>query len=163
MAKRIIENTHTYFDKDTGEQVSETKTVHVRTKTDVEFYMTFLEAISFVTKIKNGTVMWILAKLCLHAEYNTGICYLAPELRKEIADDLNIKVQYFNQCLMALRKSGIIKDNNGKVFINPVCFWKGELKEREKLMKDKERHLHIIFNPQPKDSIEKKDGTTENI
>ncbi len=129
---------------ETGEVIQSTKSVSIKVNTD-NFYFTFIESIGYLIGISNGTELQILSLLCINAEYNKGTCLLTPQRRKEFCEKLNITANTFGVCLSRLAKKGVIRNNNGDIEINPICFWKGSIDERNKILKDKGLDLNIKF------------------
>lgn len=149
MANKIVNRTIEWktesVNTETGEVVETKKSVNIKHNT-ADFYMTFIEAIGYIVGITNGNELQVLSILCSHAEYNKGICYLSSGRRKEFCIELNMNPNTFNVCLSRLTKRGIIKNINGDIEINPVCFWKGSIDERNKLLKAQGLELNIKFN-----------------
>jgi hypothetical protein len=129
---------------ETGEVVQSTKSVSIKVNTD-NFYFTFIESIGYLIGISNGTELQILSLLCINAEYNKGTCLLTSQRRREFCNALSITPNTFGVCLSRLVKKGVIKNVNGNIEINPICFWKGSIEERNKLLKDKGLDLNIKF------------------
>jgi len=129
---------------ETGEVVEHRKSVKIKVNTD-NFYFTFIESISYIIGITNGTELQILSLLCVNAEYNRGICLLTPQRRKDFCEQLGVNSNTFGVALSRLAKKGLIKNDSGNIEINPICFWKGSIDERNKLLKDKGLELNIKF------------------
>lgn len=132
---------------ETGELIETKKTVTVKTNTD-DFYFIFIEAIGYMIGVSNGTELQVLSVLCINAEFNKGICLLTSNRRKEFCEKLGITVNSFGVCLARLAKRGLITNNSGNIEINPICFWKGSIDERNKLLKDNKLELSIKFKGQ---------------
>lgn len=131
-------------DPETGEitVIESSKTFKARVSTDT-FYMTFLKTLSSYYKIANNTVK-LLTWMCEHAEFNTGKVSLTTSKRREIIDSLEISNNTITNNLKKLKDANLISGDGGEFIINPEIFWKGEIKERDKLLKDKE--LKITFS-----------------
>jgi hypothetical protein len=136
-----------FVNTETGEAIEQKKTVTVKVNTD-NFYFTFIEAIGYLIGVTSGTELQVLSILCINAEYNKGICLLTSQRRKEFCNQLNITPNTFGICLSRLAKKGLITNNAGNIEINPICFWKGSIDERNKLLKDKGLELKIKFSNQ---------------
>lgn len=132
---------------ETGELIETKKTVTVKTNTD-NFYFTFIEAIGYLIGVSSGTELQVLSILCVNAEYNKGICLLTANRRKEFCEQLQLNVNTFGICLSRLSKKGLITNNAGNIEINPICFWKGSIDERNKLLKDNKLEISIKFKGQ---------------
>lgn len=141
---RPVSWTKRIVNTDTGEIVEESKTFTVKTQTD-DFYFTFIDAIGYLIGVKNGTELNILSLLCINAEFDKGICMLPSIRRKEFCEMLEITPNSFGVYLSRLSKKGLIKNNSGSIEINPICFWKGSIKERNKLLRDNKLEISIKF------------------
>lgn len=124
------------IDNQTGEIIKQTtsKTFSVKT-TSEEFYFTFLSLIKDIIGLKSIVDIKVLYMLCNHAEFNTGIVGLTPNKRSEFMSELNITYHTLANSLTRLKQLGFISPNRGDVTINPLYFWKGDLKTREQLLK----------------------------
>lgn len=131
------------IDPETGEfttiEVSKTFTTKVSPDS---FYMTFIKFISPIYNLKSEPAQKLLVWLCEHSEFNTGIVYLPTNIRKQITSELGISNNSITNYLKKLKDFKLISGSNGVFTINPQIFWKGDLKIREKLLKDND----IILN-----------------
>ena len=60
-----------------------------------------------------------------------------------MAEEINVSPNTITNNLKVLKDNNLISGEKGEFLINPQVFWKGELKEREKLLKDND--VQIIF------------------
>jgi hypothetical protein len=98
--------------------------------------------------VSNGTELQVLSVLCINAEFNKGVCLLTSNRRKEFCEQLGITANSFGVCLARLSKRGLITNNAGNIEINPICFWKGSIDERNKLLKNNKLEISIKFKAQ---------------
>lgn len=141
---KTIEWVNEEINKDTGELTTNKKSVSVKVNVDT-FYFTYIESISWLIGITNAKELQVLSIICLHAEYNKGICLLPSNRRKEFCDKLEMNSNTFGVCLSRLAKRGLIRNDGGKVEINPICFWKGSSEERNKLLQNEGLELTYKF------------------
>lgn len=125
----------TTIDKETGEVLSISTIKEFSVKTTVDsFYMTFIDYASPFLQLKQGSDKTVIAKLCTQAEFNTGVITLAASKRKDLCDELNISNQQLTNSLLRLKKLKLIEGGGGVFKINPLIFWKGDLKSRDELL-----------------------------
>lgn len=108
-----------------------------------KFYMTFIEYIAPMFKLKSTSARTLLTWLCCHAEYNTGIIRLTTSERNNIVKELGMSNNTITNNLAILKKLKIISGEKGNFQINPQIFWKGDTKTRNELLNDRE--LKIKF------------------
>jgi predicted transcriptional regulator len=65
--------------------------------------------------------------------------------RKELMDTLKIGPQTLTNSLRSLKEKGLIHGDGGIFMINLEVMWRGSMKEREKLLKDKTINVHLKF------------------
>jgi hypothetical protein len=145
MSKFNTTTTREIIDCETGEvkTIDVTKTFTTKVTSD-SFYMTFIDYISPIYKLKSDAAKTVLTWLCHHADFNTGIVSISSKDRKEMCSELNITNSTVSNNLKKLKELNLISGEGGKYMINPQVFWKGELKERNKLLNDKE--IQITFS-----------------
>jgi len=139
-----LKNTEEVVNVDTGEVQTITKTYNIKTSTE-EFFMTFINSMSGLFNIHNGTDRKVLDQLCKRVEFNSNIVYLTTSRRREIEGKLNITKQTLSNSLASLKKLKIISGNSGEYELNPFIFWKGTTDERSKLIKNGGLELKIKF------------------
>lgn len=134
-------------DKDTGELVTtvNSKSVTVSVKQD-HFYMVYFEQLSSFYKLTSLKEVFILAKLCSMAQWNTGEVIISATTREEIMTEIGIDKAYLSRCITSLcSKELISRINTNHYLINPNCFWKGSSSSRNDLMRTKKLKLSIEF------------------
>jgi len=126
-------------DTETGEIITLVSAKEYSTKVESDrFYMTFIDYIAPLYKLKSENARKILAWMCSHAEYNTGIISLTTADRQQMAEEIDICANTITNNLAALKKLNLISGDKGKFQINPQIFWKGDTKTRKALLDDKE-------------------------
>ncbi len=137
------EQTVEQVDPETGEVITlvSAKEYSTRVKPD-SFYMTFIDYISPLFKLKSENARKLLTWMCSHAEYNTGIVHITTADRKEIATTCHMTPSTITNNLATLKSLNLISGSSGKFQINPMIFWKGDTKVREKMISE----LKITFS-----------------
>lgn len=136
-------------DPTTGEVYSQvvTTTKVYSTKVHVEeFYITFINALSRIVGLTRMLDVKVLALLCSKAEFNTGTVQLTPFVREALCEELLISYNSLANSLSSLKKKDFIKLSKGNCVINPLFFWKGDLKVREELLRNSELSFTINFS-----------------
>lgn len=130
---------------ETGEVVTieSSKTFTTKISED-KFYMTFIDYMNPIFKVKPEAAKSLLAWMCQHAEYNTGKISISAADRKSICNELNISNNCITNYLRSLKTLNLINGEKGTFMINPEVFWKGELAARRNLLKDNE--IQITFS-----------------
>lgn len=143
LKNQIVEE---YLDTDSGELKTKvtSKTFAVKTKTD-GFYMTFFENLASFFQINSTKEIFILVELCARAEYSTGKVMIVAALKKELLEKFDTSDSYFTACLKDLCKKGLLmKLGTGYYQINPLIFWKGDTKERARMLEKGSKHTVTI-------------------
>lgn len=143
MSKKLFKHIETIKTNE-GQEVTYEKTYIVKTKAD-NFYMSFIDNMAGFFELTSATSIKILTILCNMAEFNTGVVRITSEDRKEIIDILGIKNTHLSNYLKMLKDKELIYGSGGKYVINPLIFWKGELKERTELLKNNKLKINIRF------------------
>lgn len=133
------EKTIELVNTETGElqTIATSKEYSIKVDSD-KFYMTFIDYVSPMYKLKSENARKLLIWMCCHAEWNTGEVNLTAADRVSIAEELNICNNTITNNLQALKKLNLISGERGKFVINPQIFWKGDTKTRGKILKDGE-------------------------
>lgn len=113
-------------------------------KNEDKFYMTFIDYMNLIFKVKPEAAKSLLAWVRQHAEYNTGKISISAADRKNICKELNISNNCITNYLRSLKTLNLINGEKGTFMINPEVFWKGELAARKNLLKDNE--IQITFS-----------------
>lgn len=131
-------------DQTTGEVLTSitSKTFTIKTNPD-KFYMTFIDYMAPLFKIRSDISKSILAWLCQHAEFNKGIVYLPSGTRKKLCEELQITSKNLSNYLKRLKDLDLIAGQDGEYQINPLIFWKGTINERNKKLSSEE--IRITF------------------
>lgn len=144
-ATKSLKHETTTWDKETGEQITVSKTYAIKIKQD-EFYMSYIENMSGFFNLKSAIDIKVLTKFCMMAKYNTGKLVLSTAERKEICVLLEISTQQLTNSIYALRKNGLLSGSQGNFIINPAVFWKGTNETRNKLLSSEDGlSLNIVF------------------
>ena len=140
------ETTSEFVNTETGEVLLQTtsKTFNIKV-TSEEFYFTFLTLLKDVVGLKSIIDVKVLFALCNNAEFNTGIVSMSTNKRKEIMEFVGITYHTLANSLSRLKKQKFISDKNRDYTINPIYFWKGDLKTREQLLKEGKLSINIEF------------------
>lgn len=145
MAKRITQSfIHEVVDGTTGEvvQVETKKTFTDKIKAE-HFYMTFLDYIAPLYKLKGEIPHKILTWLCERAIYNSGKVILSTGERKELCQELDITNPQLSNNLKKLKELNLISGDQGNYQINPQIFWKGDMQSRRSFLEGKS--LQVSF------------------
>lgn len=114
--------------------VNNGKPILVKVKNTEDFYFTFIQMFQQQLKIKSLTDVHVLTKFCLMMEYNSTKVKLTAGARKQLCDDIGIKMPHLSNSIGRLKEFGIIRGKDGEYEVNPFFAWKGKLSEREKLL-----------------------------
>ena len=154
MGKYQIFTQREMLDPETGELTTiDTSKTFTKKICEDTFYMTFIEYMSPVFGLKPDSAKQLLAWMCQHAEFNTGIVWIPSARRKEITKELGLESNTISNYLKKLKELKIITGKNGKFMVNPQIFWKGDLGTWRRFLKNKE--LRITFDLVDKDDPNK--------
>lgn len=139
MAKRITQTIQREIvDVTTGESVKVDSQKTFTEKINPErFYMTFLDYIAPLYKLRSEVARRILDWMCEHAGFNTGIVVLSASERKQMCEDLDINNNQITNNLRKLKELELISGSNGTFTLNPAIFWKGDAKTRSQVLEGK--------------------------
>lgn len=144
MGKRILEHSTETTSIETGETFLVKKSISIQAKTTDDFFMIFIKSLSGFFKIKSAVDIKVLIKFCQIADFNTGQILLPTGTRKDICSELDIQNQHLSNSIARLKTMGLVTGEQGKFELNPLLSWKGEMKEREKLLK-KKKNMQLDF------------------
>ena len=145
MAKLKNEIVQEVLDIETGELIRTTTQKVYSSKINSEsFFMTFIEAIAPIYKLKSATDLKLIIKFCEIAEFNTGKVIISSSLRKDICEQLGISNNQYSISLKSIKEKGIVTGDKGTFVLNPSIYWKGTVKSRESIMKDFTITISII-------------------
>ena len=149
MRKNVYNSvTKTVIDRTTGE-ISEIETIK-KQKITIEsepFYMVFIDYMSPLFQLKNGTAKSVLSYLCAEAQFNTGKVSLSANTRKRICENLGITKTNLSNSLKELVNKKLLAGEKGEYKINPQIFWKGDLKGRNSILSNNEFEIEFRISP----------------
>ena len=145
MPKKVIQTIQREIvDVNTGELVKiDTQKTFTEKINSERFYMTFLDYISPLYKLKSESARRTLDWCCEHAEFNSGIIDLTTSKRTDLCEDLSITNNQLTNNLRKLKELGLITGNKGQFKVNPEIFWKGDLQSRKQALEGKQ--LKVSF------------------
>jgi hypothetical protein len=103
-----------------------------------EFFYTFYDNVSQSETLKTLLGYKVTILLCSKTKKNTGIVRFDRALKQDICSQLGVGMQYLANELTRLKKGFIISVENKECMVNPIFFWYGSLKSRERLIKIKD-------------------------
>lgn len=143
---RQFEKTTQTIDSVSGELLeSKTENVFIKKTTADHYYMTFIETMGPILGIKSLVDRNVLDAMCRLCEYNTCKVFLTPGLRKKLCDEIGVTSQQFSNSISKLKKLSLVKGEAGDYELNPKILWKGDLKERRKVLSSKGISVTIEF------------------
>lgn len=131
------------FNNNQKQLVHTEKTIN-KNSSEVGFYMTFIDFAAPIFELKQGLDKAIIAKLCCVAEFNTGTVLLPAQRRTALCESLEISKQQLTNSIGRLKKLNLISGSGGQYLINPLIFWKGDIKTRNAALKNNE--IKMVFN-----------------
>lgn len=110
------------------------------------FYIVYTKYIKWIYGINSGKTLALLLKLLDMMEFNTGVVDVSRSKRQLLMTELGLSQSALSQRLNALlekeaiykrgvvdEKTGEMQELKGSYQVNPIMFWKGNLKERKAL------------------------------
>ena len=140
-----IQDIDTFTGEIVNKVVTSSKTYSTKVQAE-EFYITFINALSKIIGLNRMTDVRVLAMLCSKAEFNTGVVQLNSFVKQSIYSELSISYNSLANSLTSLKQKGFITIDKGRCAINPLLFWKGDLKTREDLLRSSGISLTINFS-----------------
>lgn len=129
-----------FFDTETGEQIGE-KTIDYLVENEKDFYITYCKVLGLMGDMKLGE-MKTLAWLVSNSHFNNNMVVVTSGVKEKIAKEMEISVSAVNNSLQPLVSKGILyrdSDKGGRrdgvYYINPEYYWKGNISERNKVLK----------------------------
>lgn len=119
------------------------KTFSIQT-TSESFYLTFLSFIQEYIGL-NDAEKKVLAIICTEMDFNKNSFSMNKSRREYLCDTCNMAYQTLANTMTNLKKKCVIEVLNGEVIVNPKFLWKGDLKVRERVLKDKGLTLNVNF------------------
>lgn len=135
------------IDRETGQELKNviSKSFTVEVKQD-QFYMIYFEQLSSFYKLTSIKEVFILAKMCSNASWDTGEVIISSVVRSEMMRELEIDKTYLSRCITRLcDKELLFKIAPNHYGINPRCFWKGSNATRNRLLKSNKLSININF------------------
>lgn len=145
MPRKYIVKSEESVNENTGEVLTTKKTVTFSSKSSDEFFMIFVKFIGGFFDLTSALDMKLLVKFCQVADFNTGLVLLPAGLRKELLEELNVKNSHLSNSIARLKKANLITGEQGKYELNPIVVWKGDIKTRDQLIKDKGLEFKMKF------------------
>jgi len=145
MSKHEVKSTvREYVDQDTGEiSLIETQKTHIIKVVEEEFFMMHVKLLKNYYDLDHVSDFRLIVKLCELAEFNTGSVSISTGKRQEICKELNINTTNFSKYIKRLKDKKLITGDKGEYLINPGIFWKGDRRERKKLLDS--GSLSVVF------------------
>lgn len=159
MRKNTYSSTQTIVVDKTSGEISNIETVK-KERIYIEsepFYMVFIDYISPLFNLKNGTSKAVLSLLCCRAEFNTGKVSISSADRKDICDKLDISNNVLSMSLKELNDKKLISGAKGTYIINAQIFWKGDLKTRNATIHSKSFQVAFSIDIESIEGLEKVD------
>lgn len=140
------------IDRQSGEVTTVSKSYSIKVDKGEDFFITFVDHMAGIFRLKSVLDIKLLAKLCSIAEFNTGKVMLPSATRKELEAELGIYPSNFSNSMGRLRKLGLVSGGKGMYELNPKVFWRGTTDERNKVLKEKGLEISIKFSVEEDDS-----------
>lgn len=132
--KTVYEHTDTKIID--GKEVSNKTSINIGKIPNQEpFIMMYGAHLGLLRDLNSITDLKILFHLLFKVQYGTNRVSLSTGDRKELIDSLCITTAAVSNSLSNLKKAGLLTGEKGSFMINPYLFWKGENKDRKKLLK----------------------------
>ena len=139
MAKRITQTIQKEIvDINTGELVKvDTQKTFTEKVNSEKFYMTFLDYIAPLYKLRSEVARRILDWMCENAGFNTGTVILSTSERQQMCKDLDLTSNQVTNNLKKLKDLNLITGEKGTFTLNPEIFWKGDAQTRKQVLEGK--------------------------
>lgn len=139
MAKRITQTIQKeVVDINTGELVKvDTQKTFTEKVNSEKFYMTFLDYIAPLYKLRSEVARRILDWMCENAGFNTGTVILSTSERQQMCKDLDLTGNQVTNNLKKLKDLNLITGEKGTFTLNPEIFWKGDAQTRKQVLEGK--------------------------
>lgn len=133
LSSKIDQVVQTYSDGVLVEHTTRTINKKVRAE---EFIRVYLEDISSVIKLKNGTDYKVLLALCKFVGYNSNEIILVKAMKIRIAELADVKLQTVSDSIVRLLKNQLLIKSDTSVYrLNPKYFFTGNEIMRDKMLK----------------------------
>lgn len=134
MAK--YERTETTVNHSTGEFNVKKTEFKTRRLTEDDFSFMFHPALDELIGKVNGQEWNVLFLIIIQCKYENVVTIGRVE-RREIMKRLNIAGCTLSTYMKRLKTLGIIEEKDGRIIINSNLFWRGDLKIRNRIVKEK--------------------------
>lgn len=145
MPRKYVVKSEDTVNEQTGEVLTTSKTVTFSSKSSDEFFMIFVKFIGGFFDLRSALDMKVLVKLCQLADFNTGCVLLPAGLRKDLMVCLDVKNSHLSNSIARLKKANLLSGEQGKYELNPIVVWKGDIKTRDQLIKEKGMEFKMNF------------------
>lgn len=145
MPRKYIVKSEEQVNQDSGEILTVRKTVTFSSKSSDEFFMIFVKFIGGFFDLNSALDMKLLIKFCQIADFSTGVVLLPAGLRKDLMVELDVKNSHLSNSIARLKKAALITGEQGKYELNPIVVWKGDIKTRDNLIRDKGLEFKMKF------------------
>lgn len=144
MRKLVVHNEE-HINEVTGEVTTIRKSVSISTRGSDEFFMVFVKFMSGFFELKSALDQKVLMRFCQMAEFNTGQVLLPAGIRKDLLEEFQIKNSHLSNSIARLKKVNLITGEQGKYQLNPIVVWKGDIKTRDAIIKNKGMDFNVKF------------------
>jgi hypothetical protein len=145
MPRKYVIHSEDTVNQATGEVLTTKKTMTFTSKSSDEFFMIFIKFISGFFDLRSAIDMKILIKFCMMSDFNTGMVLIPAGLRKELLVEFGIENSHLSNSIARLKKANLITGEQGKYALNPIVAWKGDIKTRDLLIKEKGLEFKMNF------------------
>lgn len=145
MAKKLIVHNEEIVNNETGEITTVRKSVSITTKNSDEFFMIYVRFVSGLFELSSANDIKILIRFCQLAEFNTGAVLIPAGRRKEMLDEFGMQSSHFSNAIARLKKANLLTGEQGNYKLNPIVVWKGDIKTRDQLIRNKGLDFNVKF------------------
>lgn len=100
------------------------------TVSDDEFFCMFSCGSNALYKLQSVIAIKLVLMLCCSLKSNSAILHVSNRLRGELGVNLGISQKKLDEAFELLEEHNIIYRKNGNIKLNPIMFWKGNIKSR---------------------------------
>lgn len=148
------------IDVSTAEVIDEKSITYIE-EDDKEFYMTYCKVLGLMEGFGAGE-MKVMAWMIGNMQFNQNKVVITGEIKDDISREMGISVSTISNALTKLLKTGLLyrsegsqRNRSGVYLINPEYHWKGDLRERQRMLKlvlsNKSVGEHNVNEPQNPD------------
>lgn len=125
-----MQNVTQTIDTNTGEVTEIIKNFNTRVKKE-DFIFMLEGAFSAIMQLDKTTDIKVLILLAQHLKFNSNKVLLSPNIRKDMADAIGVKVQQISNSIKRLKDLGIVSGERNDFALSNNCFWKGSLSNKK--------------------------------